>query len=100
MPCADAEREDSVVVVLQATSQDVVTFASEVTFVEVEVTFVVIVAEMEPDTEGCHLVAIGFVALDRRGKAAVGEPLDLGAVANRSLPERVDCVAFANRVVD
>lgn len=100
VPCADAEREDSVVVVLQATSPAVVTFASEVTFVEVEATFVVIVAEMEPDTEGYHLVAFDFVALDRRGKAAVGEPLDSGAVANRSHPERVDCVAFASQVAD
>lgn len=67
---------------------------------EVEVTFVVIVAEMEPDTAGCHLVAFGFVASDRRGKAAVGEPLDSGAAAIRSLPERVDCVAIASRVAD
>lgn len=42
-----------------------VTFASEVTFVEVEVTFVVIVAEMVPDTEGFRLVAFGFVASGR-----------------------------------
>lgn len=77
-----------------------VTFASGVTFVEVEVTFVEIVVEMEPDTEDCHLVAFGFVASGRRGRAAVGEPLDSDAVANRSLPVRVDCVAFASRVVD
>lgn len=99
-PYGDAEREDSVAAVLQATSPDAVTFASEVTSVEVEVTFGVIVAEMEPYTEDYHLIVFGFVASDRRDKAAVGELLDSGVGANRSLPERVDCVAFASQVAD